>query len=115
MGLYDYVRCEMPLPPDGKVPDGLFQTKSFDDPYLELYVINQAGRLIYHPTEATPKAERPHSHSDAPEGSIDSLMGCLRPSAIGTDLNYHGYLYFDDYRAKFTDGVCVEIIIDEDD
>lgn len=46
MGLFDYVRCLHPLP-DGFLPgDRLFQTKSMDDPYLNILVITEDGRLV---------------------------------------------------------------------
>lgn len=46
MGLFDYVRCRHPLPDGFEPGDGLFQTKSMDCPYLNVYVITEDGRLI---------------------------------------------------------------------
>ena len=37
MGMFDNLKCEMPLP-DGF--EGVFQTKSFDYPYLYLSLIH---------------------------------------------------------------------------
>ena len=45
MGLYDHVFCEVDLP-DGKSHQGAFQTKDFEDPYLENYTITKDGRLV---------------------------------------------------------------------
>lgn len=87
MGLFDDVRCDVPL------PDGFegrsFQTKDFEDPYMDKYVITNAGRLVR-----------------------------LDGDQI-TDLSFHGHLHFYSwsketgwhaYNAKFTDGQLVSII-----
>lgn len=44
MGMFDYLRCEYPLPDAANVL-GLFQTKDTEEQGLELYVITKAGRL----------------------------------------------------------------------
>lgn len=44
MGMFDEVICEMPLPDGWEHP--VFQTKDFEDPYLDKYVIRADGRLI---------------------------------------------------------------------
>jgi hypothetical protein len=97
MGLFDYVRVDVPLP-DGK-PGKHFQTKDFDDPYLEQYVITSDGRLIH---------ERVRYDIDPPD-----------KAAGPTDCQFHGYLNFYDYsdthewrefNAKFTDGRLIEIV-----
>lgn len=45
MGLFDYVKCEYPLP-DGEDGSCLeFQTKDFDDPYMNHYCIRDDGTL----------------------------------------------------------------------
>ena len=76
MGLFDNVRCEYPLP-DGK-PAVPFQTKTFDAPYSETYVITAEGRLLQEPPwYAEDKADR------KPE-----------------DTNFHGVLNFYDYNTK---------------
>jgi hypothetical protein len=87
MGMFDNVMSEVPLP-DGY--DGPCQTKDFDDPYLETYLIRADGRLIHEP--------------DKPNGRGDT--------------NFHGVLNFyayaeggvwHEYDAKFTDGQLVGI------
>ena len=98
MGMFDYVRCEVPLP-DGSSTEGLFQTKDFDCPYLETYVIRKDGRLIHN---------KPRYDIDPPEAVSGEV-----------DTNHHGFLNFYDYdtttsiwreyMAKFTDGQLVDI------
>lgn len=44
MGMFDDVICEAPLP-DGW-QNTAFQTKDFDDPYLNKYIIRADGRLM---------------------------------------------------------------------
>lgn len=43
MGMYDNVKVEAKMP-DG-APSATFQTKDFDDPFLETYTITAGGRL----------------------------------------------------------------------
>lgn len=115
MGLYDYLRCELPLPHSHNKLE--FQTKDTPEQYMMHHTINAAGRLIFHyyQMEETPKAERPYPN--APEDSFFSMCGSVRPKA-GTerdvDLNFDGDINFycdsdADYRATFRHGDCVEI------
>ncbi len=46
MGMFDEIRCEVPLPDGGRVADVQFQTKTFPCPCMQRYVITQAGRLV---------------------------------------------------------------------
>jgi hypothetical protein len=101
MGLFDYVRCEVPLP-DGFA--GELQTKDFDDPYMETYTIRADGRLIH---------DKPRYDIDPPgthHGLIDTnFHGVLNfygseGTAGGEDWKWH------EYNAKFTDGDLVEIV-----
>jgi hypothetical protein len=87
MGMFDYVRCTAPLP-DAEKPGKLYQTKDFDFPNLDNYLIAETGRLI--------------KDNDEPEDM--NWHGYL---------NFHRW---DDalkelieYRAKFTDGQLIEI------
>ena len=77
MGLFDYVNCKYPLPeaPE-EIQNAQFQTKSFDHPYMETYVIEADGRLLYYGTESTPEGEQ--TYPDAEPGSLKSLAGILR-------------------------------------
>lgn len=97
MGLFDEVKCEVPLP-DGK-PAVVFQTKTFEEPYLEKYTIRADGRLIH---------DKPRYDIDPPDAAHGPV-----------DTNYHGVLNFYNYDtgsgewrefdAKFTDGNLVSI------
>jgi hypothetical protein len=104
MGMFDEVICELPLPDGWKHP--VFQTKDFEDPYLDKYVIRADGRLI---------RKKPWYECEI---------------KADTDMNYHGLLRFysyegdpnDDtpieyrwheYEAKFTDGALQEILLVE--
>ena len=96
MGMFDFLYCDMPLP-DGFKPEGKkgFQTKDLGN-YLETYRITESGRLV--------------------------LEKSLCDDDIG-DKAYHGYITFygidgewedghwiwKEYKAKFTDGQCVDI------
>ena len=135
MGMFDYVRSEMPLP-DGY--EGELQTKHFDDPYMVTHVISKDGRLmqaVIVRTEIVPKAERPYP--EAPDGSALAWCGSQRTIVEMRDADYHGMFYFGgletighepderygprgkpiykyhDYVAKFTDGQLVDIRMDD--
>jgi hypothetical protein len=83
MGMFDDIRCEMPLPewPEGEVP--YFQTKDMDCA-LDHYTITKEGRLIL-------------------DGKDRQHHGFLNfyTSTKGGD--------WYEYNAKFTDGTIVEI------
>lgn len=100
MGMFDEVECQVPLPDGWEHP--VFQTKTFDEPYLDRYIIRADGRLI---------RKKPWYSDQITED---------------TDLNYHGILNFysyegdpndetpieqrwHEYNAKFTDGHLVSI------
>ena len=113
MGMFDYVNCEMPLP-DGFVAPlgfGAFQTKDMYDPCMNGYIITEDGRLVR-------------------KGAlIVGLDAGAEDEPPRYDLEFHGILHFytytgdhndgtavwHGYKAKFTDGKCVEIIQDERD
>lgn len=46
MGMFDEIRCEVPLPDAGDTAGIWFQTKSFPDPGMQRFTITSAGRLI---------------------------------------------------------------------
>jgi len=112
MGMFDYVRCELPLP-EGK--DDLYQTKDTNRHGLMGHTITKAGRLVLHDyeTEMTPKAER--RYPNAPDDSPLSISGMIRRKArserdvdqnFDGDLRFYGYA---SYRATFRAGNCIEI------
>ena len=122
MGLFDYVYVEYrPLP--GTSPEWLtlgseFQTKDFDDPFMNHYIISEDGRLLFQDyTYGTDE-----SHPLGISGKLNELV----------ELGYHGMLTFYgsnwagfgygrtytpngedleqvEYKAKFTDGRLVDI------
>lgn len=71
MGLFDYVRCEYPLPLEGA--NALeYQTKDTDWPYMERYEIRADGTLWrqFYDVED-------HSDKNAEPGSAASIAGCM--------------------------------------
>lgn len=130
MGMFDRIRCEVPLP-DGWVPDEL-QTKDFDCEMVEHW-ITKDGRLMLDQgyDEEVPLIERPYP--DAPEGDLRRWAGSMRRVPNMVDAEFHGWVNFyglettgyepdgrpiyksHDYRAKFTDGQLVEIKAEPDE
>jgi len=91
MGLYDYIKCEVPL------PDGFQGTLQTKDLCCEMvtHTITKNGRLICEridSTELLPKAER--DYPDAPDGSLRSWIGSIRTHTSQYDANFHGILNF---------------------
>lgn len=121
MGMFDYIRCEIPLP--GVPPGTLFQTKDTQE-WCEMkeFVIRADGTLVKHEydTELTPKDELPYK--DAPADSIMRLFGSIR-TVKGSERNivvdFDGDLHFYpdvgedigdvDFRATFRNGKVKEI------
>lgn len=123
MGMFDYIRCEMPLP-DGWQPSEL-QSKDFDCEMVT-HVISKDGRLMLDRghNEEVPllerrswKAEWGTSEEAQHEHPIEALCGCMRRVPKYEDANFHGMVNFyghedttwHEYNAKFTDGRCVGI------
>lgn len=116
--MFDYVRCELPLP----ACDGfLFQTKDTASQRMMHHTITSVGRLILHDyqMEATPEGELPYR--DAPKGSFLRLFGSIRKvegSERDVDQEFDGDLIFypdvqyehdDHFRATFRSGTCQEV------
>lgn len=116
MSMFDYIRCEVPLP-DGFEGTPLFQTKDFEC-VLATHAIREDGLYLddghY---ETVPKAER--THPNAEEGTLEGLKGSLRwvPNPV-LHREAHGVINFygndaagkwHEYKAKFTDGQLVGI------
>jgi hypothetical protein len=125
MGLFDYVRCEVPLP-DGF--DGELQTKDFDCPYMETYTITKDGRLLLRYVSEwvpTPESEWKYTGDDDPLHKLWHESSKKRPIFADRDINFHGMLGFyghtgrhadgtwrwHEYSAKFTDGQLIEIVV----
>jgi len=123
MGMFDYIKCNMPLPETPVPPPSHgFQTKDTPDQYMTEYTITEDGRLSWKPyrIEEVPKAERPYP--DAKGGSLRALCGILRRVEGDTEfVDYHGDIFFYvgvkgrwwEYRARFTDGKCEKITLEE--
>jgi hypothetical protein len=120
MGMYDYIRCEVPLP-DGFT--GELQTKDFDC-QLVTHIITKEGRLMKEQIdgyEEVPKAERPYP--DASGNDFHRFIGSVRTITSRHDAKFHGIVNFygcdgnhedgtyqwHEYNAKFTDGQLVSI------
>ena len=129
MGMFDYVKCEVPLP-DGF--EGELQTKDFANPYMETYTITKDGRLLRRyivDHKPVPEGEWEYSADDPnPLHRIWHEHSKTRPVLAEEDVEYHGWLNFygysgdvndrykpggeyqwHEYNAKFTDGRLVTI------
>lgn len=114
MGMFDYVRCEVPLP-DGFT--GELQTKDLQCD-LVTHVIREDGMLVVEKIDqrlTVPKNER--TYPDAADDSFLALAGSVRTVKSQHVSDFHGWLNFyggshgdwHEYRAKFTDGHLVKI------
>jgi len=124
MGMFDNVNVYYELP-DPEVQDDVFQTKSFEN-MMDNYTITEEGRLILHKChwEEVPEEERPYyGKPEWEESGLWQAMGSMKTIYDGdVDTNYHGmaeiYTILTDgewcsYSLKFTDGVLVEVIRNE--
>jgi hypothetical protein len=100
MGMFDYIRCEAPLP-DGWSPDEL-QTKDFDCDMVT-HVITKEGRLMLERIDEThivPKEERPYPNEDGLLG----MCGMMRTVTSIHDSNFHGIVNFYGSEYRSVDG-----------
>lgn len=118
MGMFDYLRCDMPLPSKWPSDGFRFQTKDTDAQYMERYTITADGLLIHHMVryEGVPREERPFP--DAEPGDWRSICGIVRSIPTGdVEVPMHGDLNFYEMKdgawisfvARFTEGRCVHI------
>jgi hypothetical protein len=127
MGMFDYIKCEMPLPETPEAPPfndgpGLFQTKDTPDQYMTTYTITADGKLTWRPYEmgTVPPEERRYPDPSDPMHWVGSMRRIEQePEAIP----FHGDIEFGtislhrgryvggnwEYLARFTEGVCKEI------
>jgi hypothetical protein len=110
MGMFDDIRCEMPLP---KVwPSQNFQTKSLDCE-MDRYTITADGRLVQH----VPQYDEIPVHERKA-----NFLGIVHTHRVGGYkdklIDHHGDIEFYDYSksagwigftARFTEGVCARI------
>lgn len=105
MGMYDHIRCEVPLPglPDPSKME--FQTKDLEC-MLENYTINKDGRLIFHfkEYEATPEDELPYKDDPNPIMRFCGSIRVVKGSEKDVDKNYEGTLNF--YGNERTGELC---------
>jgi hypothetical protein len=124
MGVFDYIKTEMPLPAEPPPPQvEWFQTKDVpnDCLWLEKWVIRADGRLVK-------LGVRYEDHSDKtlPEDDIGRLAGMMTPildRSLDQTFDFHGDISFGhlvwetredwDYVARFTDGICTKIWCEE--
>lgn len=124
MGMFDYVKVEMPLPKTITMPSAeWFQTK--DVPTCQLYmakwVIDSEGRLLKKGYRIEDKSDK-----SLPKGDVRRLAGSMSKvydEELDEIIDFHGVIEFYEldnktrdwwcYRAKFTDGICVSIELDE--
>lgn len=100
MGMFDYIRCEAPLP-DGWEP-GELQTKDFDCD-LVTHVITKDGRLMLERIDEThlvPKEERPYPNDDGLLG----MCGMMRTVTSRHDSKFHGVVNFYGSEYRHLDG-----------
>ncbi len=112
MGMYDYLKVQMPLP--DSPGDVIFQTKDTDDQYLVHYTLREDGRLFRQNITGY------EDKSDPNAKGFMRLAGAVTPIIDGEiQVPFHGYIRFHhydgkkreywNYRAKFTDDICVGI------
>ena len=106
MGLFDYIKCEYPLP-IGQERE--YQTKDTYAQHMERYTITVDGRLIHHSVrhEGVPLKDRPYPNAKI--GSFQSICGIMRSVPTGdVEIPHHGDIYFYDHdlewQARFTNG-----------
>jgi hypothetical protein len=94
--MFDYLRCEMPMPDGRSVSEVEFQTKSIWCS-TDRFTISVAGRLIYH--------RRRYEMSAAADAK--PTLGRLVPVA-NLDMDYHGDLAISGSSA---DGVALRLAV----
>jgi hypothetical protein len=89
MGIFDYLRLEMPMPDGQEVVPGSFQTKSLWCT-MDRFTITSSGRLVFHRPRPGP----------TPVAEGEPALGRLAP--VGDiDLDYHGDLATHGTRADW--------------
>lgn len=102
MGMFDYIRCEVPLP-DGYDPGpAYFQSKDFDCEMVT-HVISKDGRMMLDNGhyELVPLLERSMwkaEWGDGPEAEkehpLEAACGCMHRIEKYEDANFHGLVNF---------------------
>lgn len=107
MGMFDYVRVEVPLP-DGWEGPMLLQTKDFDC-MMETFEIRQDGTLwVERGTVSKRQWQQVEFHGWIHFYGYERIRPAANPPYF--DPSEHRW---HEYKAKFTDGVLVEIVLDD--
>lgn len=87
MGMYDYIRCDYPLPGNPKVDE--WQTKYTPAQALETYIINADGRLQH---EEVDYVDRSNPNAEG----LDRLVGMATPEnhRIVDEPDFRGEIVF---------------------
>ncbi len=113
MGMFDYLICESPLLPQEHQSVAVWQTKDTPSQFLETYRISPDNRLIWEEVKYDGWVE-----GNPASTNLFDRLGHLKSTLMGDKpVPFHGYLTFYanagsefiEYRAKFTDDVCVLI------
>lgn len=82
--MYDNIICEYPLP-DIEVQEEIFQTKTFDDPQLDNYIITKEGDLLIEIREyfSIPEEERPFYNQSEWDNPLFKMVGMFGHKIIG--------------------------------
>jgi hypothetical protein len=117
MGMFDHLRCEVPLPDGYQGKD--FQTKDFECEMATHYIKGGGLYLDEGHCVSVPKHERPYP--DAHDGTLQSMFGSMRwiPNLVHQP-HFDGIVDFYDldaqnvmhrYNAKFENGKLVGIAV----
>ncbi len=90
MGLYDYLRCDYPLPIEGS-NDRTYQTKCTPSQYMDMYVISKDGKLMHEEYDTVDR-------SDPNAIGLQALIGCAaRENQRLVPCNFSGSINFYDF------------------
>jgi hypothetical protein len=130
MGMFDYLRCEFPLP-DGRDGSSIeFVTKDTNAQWSETYVITKDGRLLHKklryeivPEEKRPYYGKPEWFDKNGNPGLMSMIGMMETFPDGEEfVAFHGCLRFYgrledgsyvDYEALFDRGKLIRIDVAE--
>jgi len=91
MGMFDYIRCQYPLPIEG-ANDILYQTKDMAEwPGLDMYEIRKDGTIWREDYDIVDKGKKDGS-------SVDQFCGCMaRTNHRWNKINFTGEIRFYEY------------------
>lgn len=105
MGMFDYIRCNIPLPDTGKVSPEEFQTKDLRE-FMERYEIREDGTLWRFEVEREWKDDDQHFLGGY-LGEVEGSQRWLPVSDVHQDVTFYGEWKDNklrEYTARFTDG-----------